>query len=415
MRFGLGFLVLIVLVLTALVTSLAAQNHASGWVFTGSNPRDPRLGTISPLGVISTLIPGSAYPPPKTAVTMDLDNRTYVVVDPMNGLLFVDASGRIVRSVSLPPCAYYRDVMLDSSGDYLVLAKGPGSFIFRVNRGTLQTTTLWADPSVAEGEAFARDVATGDFMIVGGFAHLYRLAPDGSSVASFASVPGYVAYQVDHDLVMDAYVLAGRDRSPAQKGCSVFAVTRNGQVARLKDIGMAGQAIGLDRASSRSPRYAIPAYGAFLLFDVASASLSTLATPHNSFFHVRPDRGLNLATQRLGKGYWSVNIDFPGEGGLAYVLAVSMSGIRPAVPLPDGRRICLLPDALTRAGLAGHLFPMLTGDTGYLDGVGRARATIDVSRYPIPGGIPIWLQVVTLDPKASFGMRTIADPVHLRL
>ena len=103
-------------------------------------------------------------------------------------------------------------------------------------------------------------------------------------------------------------------------------------------------------------------------------------------------------------------IHFPGEANVGYIAALSVTGVRPPVVLPDGRRIRFSPDAITRASLAGRLAPFFTGHTGFLDASGRAIARIDVSRFPRLSGVTVWIQAATLGVN---GFATAADPVRL--
>jgi len=151
------------------------------------------------------------------------------------------------------------------------------------------------------------------------------------------------------------------------------------------------------------------------LYDLNTKAVTTLSPTFSSFTHVRPDRFRNVATERLGPGRWAVRLDFPGEVGKLYTFGVSVTGVRPGVPLADGRRLLFNPDAVTALGLSGQLGPILRGYAGQLDVAARARGVIDVGAAPPWKGVRIWIQAVTLDRNASLGILTIADPVLLIL
>jgi len=122
-----------------------------------------------------------------------------------------------------------------------------------------------------------------------------------------------------------------------------------------------------------------------------------------------------VATERRSAGCWDVRLHFTGQGGSAYAVGLSLSGVRPGLFLPDGRRICFNPDALTAPSAAGQLAPIFTGQAGVLDTAGRATARLDVSALAPLAGLRVWIQALVLDPRAPLGIRTVPDPVVLVL
>jgi len=121
----------------------------------------------------------------------------------------------------------------------------------------------------------------------------------------------------------------------------------------------------------------------------------------------------DLATVRTGKATWSIQVN-PENGafaGKAYVVAASLSGARPAVALPDGRQVYLVPDALTQLSLAGGLAPFLTGNQGTLDSQGRASGRLDFSLAGTNlNGLVIHLCGLIVDPTAPYGAAWILEP-----
>jgi len=96
-------------------------------------------------------------------------------------------------------------------------------------------------------------------------------------------------------------------------------------------------------------------------------------------------------------------------------VGLSLSDVRPGVPLPDGRRILLNVDNLTALSLSGRLGPLFAGNVGKLTPSARAMAVLDVSSLPVLKGLPIWLLAATLNPQAPLGIQTISDPLRITL
>ena len=92
-------------------------------------------------------------------------------------------------------------------------------------------------------------------------------------------------------------------------------------------------------------------------------------------------------------------------------MGVSVSGVRPGVPLPDGRKINLTPDDVTRVGLTVGLAPFVTGTAGTLNAQGLAAAGVNLAPLGKPAnGVLLYFEVLTLDPKSPNGIKTITDP-----
>jgi len=398
----------------------AAQDHATGWAFTGQHYRDPALGRITPQGAVVTIIPGSPLGVPSPGFTMDLDNRTYVLIDPNGGLLMVDPLGIVVRTVSLPVAhGSACDVMLDLSGDYLVASRSsPQSSILRVDRNTFAVQTLWSTTLFGMA-SFARHVDSGDFMVLGsvaGTVGFYRLASDGSAVKTLTSVGLCYASRITAVPGTGTFVTLLVPGFPPTMSVGLSEISMAGSLKGILGLsGTVGWALGADRGTSARPRLGLSLSQSFRLYDWNTKAVTTLSPTFSHFSCVRPDRFRNVATERVGPGRWVVHLDFPGEVGRLYAFAVSVSGVRPGVPLADGRRLLFNPDAVTVLGLRGQLGPILQGYAGQLDMAGRARGVIDVGAAPPWRGVPIWVQAVTLDRNASLGIHTIADPVLLIL
>jgi len=112
----------------------------------------------------------------------------------------------------------------------------------------------------------------------------------------------------------------------------------------------------------------------------------------------------------------TLQLSFPGEAGRPYVVGLSQSGIRPGVPLPDGRVVPIVPDPLTALSLRGGLPGVLEQTTGTLDTSGRAVVTIDTNRFGSTlKGQKLWAAALVLDPAASAGVAYIVGPTLLSI
>ncbi len=151
--------------------------------------------------------------------------------------------------------------------------------------------------------------------------------------------------------------------------------------------------------------------------DLQTRSVTTLARlPQFTLTvnHVFARR--DLSTQRAGPSSHVLEVSF-GLGNFfrPYAVAMSLSGVRPGVVLPDGRRIPLNIDWLTQASVTGALHPILFGTTGKLVRFGRARAVIHLPNLPAPLGLRVWAVAIVFDPAAPLGIATISAPVVMTL
>jgi len=123
-----------------------------------------------------------------------------------------------------------------------------------------------------------------------------------------------------------------------------------------------------------------------------------------------------LSTKCYTQGKWDLDLCVRGDAGLEFVIAGSLSGAGP-IELGDNRCVALTPDVLTLLCIQGGLPSYLSGTRGWLDAKGCASARLDVTPCPIlvGSGIKIWFAAVTLDAKASLGIKTISDPIVIRL
>jgi hypothetical protein len=120
-------------------------------------------------------------------------------------------------------------------------------------------------------------------------------------------------------------------------------------------------------------------------------------------------RGRNIQTVRTAVGRYDVRFSFPNHPGKLYVAAMGYSGVRPGIPLPDGRRIAINPDTLTVVTAANQLPQLFSPGPGVLDASGEAVGKHNVSFLP-PLGLAVHVIAVVLDPAAPGGFAVIASP-----
>ena len=111
---------------------------------------------------------------------------------------------------------------------------------------------------------------------------------------------------------------------------------------------------------------------------------------------------------------WDVLMSCPRYPLKNYVLALSLSGVRPGIPLKDGRTIHIVPDGYTLWSISGALKPFFNGGSGRLDLNGEAKGSIDLSLLG-KLNIPIWMQLIVLDASAPGGIGYIPDPYVMRV
>ena len=125
------------------------------------------------------------------------------------------------------------------------------------------------------------------------------------------------------------------------------------------------------------------------------------------------DKSRNLGPELVqAPNHRRIQISFPGDGGKSYVLALSLTGCKPGIPLPDGRVIPLVPDKLTEATVRYVLPPLLTGNIGVLNTYDRALVTMNLNSLgSAVKGLRVWAAAITLDPAAPSGISQVSAPL----
>ena len=210
-----------------------------------------------------------------------------------------------------------------------------------------------------------------------------------------------------------------------QSRVTIHAGGRQAVIHRLDALGTF-KAIGtnittygmhLDRASASIPQLIFGSSGTssgLYVFDLNTNAIATLASLSGvTVQKVFPSR--EVSTLRRAAGTWEIALHFAGEAGNGYAVGLSLSGIRPGVSLPGGRRVPLNVDNLTSLSVNGQLGPLFAGAVGALNSFDRGMAVLDVSSLPVLKGIPVWAVALTLNPQAPLGIQTISDPIRIEL
>jgi len=184
---------------------------------------------------------------------------------------------------------------------------------------------------------------------------------------------------------------------------------------------------GFDLQTAARPRWVLtgttPTLSGTVLYTMdrstfAVTSMAVRNRPYSSTWIFNMDfafyRGRHLQTVRTGSRRWDIRLSMPRFAGKTYLLAAGLSGVRPGIPLPDGRRINLNPDNLVVLTLGSRIPAVFRPGPGVLDSAGEAVGKLDLSASGTLG-IPIWLAAAVLDPAAPWGIAYLPDTVVMRI
>jgi len=407
-----------VLAMLVCATAVSAQPLAADIVGVGT---EGRLFHVDTGGRVTTYRVGAGL---LHGWTMDYDNRGMLVTDATARAVYLLDETFAVTAVYPMPVQMPLDVTVDQNGDILFtdgLSNGVHRFSF--HGGVFPVTTGIA-PSLFGGLVI--DVDTSDLIVTraGGVLDgnpAFRVPRDGSAVTTIqAGVTGSFGMTQASDGSVWLASLAGTPGAP--RILYRFHANHSVDTSHLGSIpgtGILGAtAVKADRSSAPTQRILLSAFdhqGLWLL-DVDRATASRVSTLAEPLLEVGFRGERNLGSVRTGARRWQVDATFPGEAGRVYLIAMGYSGVRPAVTFPDGRRLWLVPDALTVATLGKSIPPYFTGNVGRLDPMGRGFATIDLTTLPREAdGIRVWLVAATLDPAAPLGIATLSDPMVFRI
>lgn len=383
-------------------------------------------------------------------VTMDVDNRAVVfteTLDPTNpartgGVWKVDpATGALLGTIALGSALFEspRQVIVDQNGNYVVASRGqtsPTTYEYRlleIDRMTGVVSTIAREPSIGQPAEWRGgliiDVDTGDYMVqdrdpaapIATQNPLLRITHAGA-ITTVAYLPTQPRYGLAQDIRSgDFFVSFVQDTLVGNGG--LLRVSPSG-VINTFFLGSPGgsrhafTAIVADRATAASPRLVSSYVDHVYHTDTTTAAITSFVAP--AFLLKSPrsstiEGSRTVQTIRTAGKRWDIALDFPGFGGKRYVMGASISGVRPGAQLPDGRRVAINPDPVLVFSYQGLLAPSFNPGPGVLDANGRARGSINLGTGSAPLGIPVWIQVLILDPPAPLGIAVIEDPYVLRV
>jgi hypothetical protein len=423
------------LAIVCLASAPAAQPHGTDLITTHS----PGLIIRTTMGGTSTtLASGVGTGILLNMVTMDVDNQHFVLLDSTSTptpqvLRFDPGQGKVVATVwngtPLGTSTSQSWIDVDQDGDYLV-ADGANVFKLKAD-GSRITTLLTLTNSGASIECFAEDLSSGDW-VVGANAP----SPPGNSIFQVDRLTGQVTSIVP--LPRTPATMSqptGMAQDPHANTVFVSVLSFGGidglfgydpvlatitTLHRITQANFRFNAITADRSPDASGAliYTVNALPAGLIqkLDRRGTVIGTV-TPGpsgvRSGFGITFDQSRNLAPSlSTAPNDRLIHVHFPGDAGKLYVMAFSLSGSKPGLPLPDGRVIPLFPDALTFLTAQSAFPPFVTNNHGQLDPSGRA--TVRLNANPLGGaarGVRIWAAALTLDSAAPLGIGRISGPV----
>ena len=398
------------LVLAAgLVTS---QNHVNGYagISTSGN-----VYFLDGANKLTTVKVGTST---EYGMVMDRTNSLLIAFDGPGNLVQVDPVTQTVVGTLAGPFSSPYDMAVDQNGDYFIVSS---TTLWKLDSASTITTVLTGLASASGGMDI--DIDSGDLLVQSrtGVDPLWRITRDGSSITTVAS-GGDPRYGITQH-IPTGDIFTGSccgDFSPPE---NVFQYPAGTSIATVW-LSSASPPVGVyslkaDRSSAANQRLILGGFGAsasrgdggFFTIDIASKLVNRLTTLTVSFYETEILYRRNVHSYATGKGTWNIGITIPEDPGKPYILAVSASGVRPGIPFPDGRLACLNLDTITYVGLTTGLAPYVTNTSGTLSALGRATAKLDLSSLgPVANGVLLFFDVITLDPAAPLGIKTITDP-----
>jgi hypothetical protein len=391
------------LALVLAATAVGQPPMAQGDVVTSDGANVFR---ITPQGVMSTLV--TNLPFPINALLPAPDNRGVIAIG--SGIARIAADGTVTTLVSVNAGLNCALAEVDGDGNVLLGGLAGQALFFKVEPGGLVSTLMDARSSLFWGlVGGGLDPLTGDLIVAGrplapAPEGLYRVTAGASpQITAMCAVPigGTLADggAIHHDPVTGDLMFfspGGVHRvspTPPHAVTTVHPGPPVGQIPCLVEHDPARGDYVFGTAYGPLPNPQIPV--GVLRFDATTRTFRTLI--QNLFY----PRGVTVAgirhlcglTGPTPGGRYTMLVSSPTEPGVAYVVALSAAP-RPGIPLPGGRRIQLVPDALffqslTNAGI-------FRGFQGVLNGQGEAQATVNVPRIPGLRGFRFFASAVTL-------------------
>lgn len=400
---------------------VGAQYHTGGYFGVTWGSASVAYGVRSDLqGKVTTMQLGTVS---HYDCEMAADNKLVLVSDSTTGAIWMidpfsmSVVGTLFADGALRSTAY--GLEYDHNGDLYLFTS---SQLFRIQVPGGLTTVTSGSFGLGNGTI---DVRTGELLIAAG-SNLMRVDRQTGKATTLGT--GFMSRYGDaaqDPLTGSVYVSTCCGTSTVPRSLDVLPPGKTVSTIYLASPTLLG-AYGpqMDRVSAATTRIVTGCYrssstaqsGGIWYIDVNSSATQKVASfATTTVADVTFIEGRNIHSTRTAPGRYSVNISLPADASRSYVMGVGFTGVVPALPLPDGRRIPLVLDDLALLSVRGLLAPLVSGTVGALDAFGRATARIDVSSlYPGIRGLVVWMVVLTIDPKAPLGISTITDPFVLK-
>ena len=375
--------------------------------------------------------PGSAI-----GMTMDLANNEVLFSDSAaKGWLSIDVTTGTVTTILTNTAIfdYPTELVIDQNGDHIMVGAGPfgvsGYGIYKVSGSTITTitTTLAMGVAASFTGGLEIDIDSGNLLaqLYGGSAGphpLLSIAADGTFTTITPNTSGFGArFQFTQDIrTGDLYV--GSIDSGAGLGLLLRVNKSTGAVSTVATNGSdkyCWNVIHADRASSSLPQL-FSSYLKYVYFtDLKSFTVTSVATSSQAVsprsMEILGSRNLQtVRTATKGAGAWDIQLNCPHHPSKAYLLGMTLSGVRPGVTFPDGRTIFINPDLVTVLTVNSQLPGIFSQGSGILDPNGTAVGKLNMTAFP-KLGLTAHIIALVLDKSAYAGIGLITDPYVIQL
>ena len=366
------------------------------------------------------------------------NNDFYLFSYSMKSVYKIDPTGFVLKTVfdgtSVFGTPY--DMLLDQNGDIILVDYSNG--LYRLNPVTGVCTTMLTQAQFGRSPRAATvDIDSGDLLIAASDNYIHRYDwITGTTTTASGPAPGSFRYQVEQDHA-SGLVYTGTCCSTATGGSGMFVMDLQTKTSSVL-VGATNPPLRAWYAHRFDRRVNTPGnnmiYASVCGFAIANntsalvsmteqgviTSLLTYGQPANGVltaYGMEIGGSRNLCSLKTAApNNRDILVSFPNLGGNAYVAALSLTGVRPGVPLGDGRQINLTPDTLTVLSLNNLLPGLWNPGPGHLDPFGRVTLSLNLNLLgSAVKGVPVWVVVGILDPKAPKGFAAISETHVIRL
>ncbi len=366
------------------------------------------------------------------------NNDFYLFSYSLKSVYKIDPTGFVLKTVFDGTGVFGTpyDMLLDQNGDIILVDYSNGFYKLNPVSGVL-TTMLTRTQFGQSPRAATVDIDSGDLLIAAGDSYIHRYDwISGTTTIVSGKAPSSFRYQIEQDHAT-GLIYTGTCCSTATGGNGMFVMdlqlkTSSVLVGATNPPLRAWYAHRFDRRVNTPGNNMIYAsVNGFAIANNFSAlvsltqqgvitSLKTYGQPATGVltaYGMEIGGSRNLCSLRTAApNNRDILVSFPNLSRNAYVAALSLTGVRPGVPLGDGRQINLTPDDLTVLSLNNQLPGFWNPGPGTLDPFGRATLSLNLNLLgSAVKGVPVWVVVGVLDPLAPKGFAAISETHVMRL